>query len=77
MMSFPRKRESIKIKCGHFKICRRHFSQSREGAKKKYIISGSLLNLPLMFFIMDFLFCFIVAWYFYDLRARTNQKETP
>ena len=36
------------------------------------IISGSLLNLPLMFFMMDFLFCFIVAWYFYNLRARTN-----
>jgi len=36
------------------------------------IISGSLLNLPLMFFMMDFLFCFIVAWYFYNLRARIN-----
>ena len=32
--------------------------------------------ISVLFFMMDFLFCFIVAWYFYDLRDRTNQKET-
>lgn len=36
------------------------------------ILSGSLLNLPIIFYVMDFLFCFLIAWFFYDLRTRRN-----
>jgi hypothetical protein len=38
------------------------------------LITGSLLQLPLMFYVMDFVFCFIVAWFLYDMSTQLNKK---
>jgi len=39
------------------------------------IITGILLELPPMFYVADFMFCFIVAWFFYDMRTPLDQKQ--
>jgi hypothetical protein len=38
------------------------------------LISGRLLNLPLIFYVLDFLFCFLIAWLFYDMRDRSKKN---
>jgi hypothetical protein len=39
------------------------------------IISGILLELPPMFYVPDFMFCFIIAWFLYDMRTPSDQKQ--
>ena len=34
------------------------------------LLTGILVALPPMFYVLDFVFCFLIAWFFYDLHEK-------
>jgi hypothetical protein len=34
------------------------------------LVTGILVALPPMFYVLDFVFCFLISWFFYDLRDK-------